>query len=200
MDGRKELLGRMPRGGRCVEIGSWQGDFAAQILATTRPAELHVVDPWTFTTAYGRRWYGGMKATSQADMDAIHDAVRARFAGDPRVRIHRATSQVAAASFPDRFFDWVYIDGNHYEEFVRGDLEGYFPKVRPGGFVTGDDYRWTSPELDGRLPVMKAVDEFVDRRGLSLEVIGSQYIIRVPEGSSSGGSDPRITRRGSDTP
>jgi len=180
MYGREELLSRMPRGGRCAEIGSWQGDFAAQILATTDPAELHVIDPWVFTTAYGRRWYGGLKATNQADMDAIHDSVRTRFAGDPRVRIHRAASSVAAGSFPDRFFDWVYIDGNHYEEFVRADLRDYFPKVRPGGCLTGDDYQWTSPELDGRLPVMQAVNEFVGQRGLPLVIIGSQFIIQLP--------------------
>ena len=38
------------------------------------------------------------------------------------------------------YFDWIYIDGNHTYEYVKQDLEGYRPKVKPGGYMAGDDY------------------------------------------------------------
>ena len=48
--------------------------------------------------------------------------------------------EVAAGEFPDCFFDWVYIDGNHSYEAVRQDLELYWRKLKPGGYIVCDDY------------------------------------------------------------
>jgi hypothetical protein len=55
----------------------------------------------------------------------------------------------------------------------------FYPKVRSGGFVTGDDYLWTGPELKGGLPVKRAVDEFTERyQGIAVRVISTQFIIQ----------------------
>ena len=71
----------------------------------------------------------------------------------------RSTSVEAAAATADESVDWVYIDGNHAYEFVLEDLRSWYPKVRPGGLVAGDDYdrpgAWWG---DG---VTRAVNEFV---------------------------------------
>ena len=57
--------------------------------------------------------------------DVQYEAIARRFAGDPRVSLHRQYSYKAAAGFgPDRF-DFVYLDGNHHYEFVLRDLQGY---------------------------------------------------------------------------
>lgn len=36
--------------------------------------------------------------------------------------------------------DFVYIDGNHEYAFVKKDIELYYPKVKIGGIIGGDDY------------------------------------------------------------
>lgn len=48
--------------------------------------------------------------------------------------------------------DVVYLDGSHAERDVKRDLEDYWPLVRDGGVLFGDDYNWRS--------VRSAVDEF----------------------------------------
>lgn len=173
---RKRVLRAIPRDAVCAEIGVWKGDFAARIRAVARPRELHLIDQWRFVPAYPRRWYGGADARSQADMDRIHDKVLDRFAGDPRVVIHRQPSETAALAFADGTFDWVYIDADHSYEAVRADLLGWAPKIRPGGVLVGDDYTWRDEQ--GALPVRRAVDEFVKNRApRAHSVDGDQYFI-----------------------
>ncbi|MFP4121478.1 TylF/MycF/NovP-related O-methyltransferase [Coleofasciculus sp.] len=50
------------------------------------------------------------------------------------------------------------MDGNHLYEFVKKDLETYYPKVKTGGYITGDDYGATQKWWEDG--VKKAVDEF----------------------------------------
>ncbi len=159
---RRFVLQRMPVGGVCAEIGVYKGSFSARIMRATRPRRLHLIDPWRFEAdgRYRCSWYGGWKGGSQAHMDAVHEGVLARFRGEIAAGlaiVHRAPSADAASAFGDDYFDWVYIDGNHLYEYVRRDLETFFPKVKAGGWIAGDDYGVTG-WWDGG--VTRAVDEF----------------------------------------
>jgi hypothetical protein len=182
--GRSRLLCLVPAGGICAEIGVWKGDFSQRILDAVEPAELHLIDPWRAMQddAYEDAWYGGMLEHGQRDMDALHRSVLDRFAPARDagiVQIHRLPSAEAAPRFPDAYFDFVYIDGNHYEEYVRADLEAWAPKVRLGGIIAGDDYGLEGWWDDG---VTRAVDEFVDSGAASLVMIDhTQYALQTPE-------------------
>lgn len=173
---RLALLARMPENAVCAEIGVWKGDFSELILNITTPQQFHLVDPWEFQSEYSERMYGGAVARSQADMDEICEGVKNRFERFDNVAFNRGKSENVLQDFPDRYFDWVYIDGNHYYEYVLKDLNICFEKVKTGGFIAGDDYTWG--EADG-FPVKMAVQDFVDSKGLqdSLTVIDSQFII-----------------------
>jgi hypothetical protein len=146
----------------CAELGVYKGDFSEQILER-RPKKLHLIDPWKFETdkAYSASWYGGSVGESQARMDAIYDSVIARFDPGARsgiVQVHRSSSSTCSSQFPDNYFDWIYIDGNHQYEFVKQDLDLYLPKVKPHGLIAGDDYGIPGWWQDG---VTKAVDEVI---------------------------------------
>ena len=82
--------------------------------------------------------------------------------------------------FPDGYFDWLYIDGNHYYEYVRKDLQLAFMKVNSEGFITGDDYTWGGGGAG--LPVKQAVQDIITEKKVenNLEIVGSQFIIRKP--------------------
>jgi hypothetical protein len=44
--------------------------------------------------------------------------------------------------------DFIYIDANHAYDFVKEDIECWYPKVKPGGWVMGHDYidmNWETP-------------------------------------------------------
>jgi hypothetical protein len=160
----------------------WEGGFSAKIIEITKPASMHLIDPWKYESgeAYKEACYGGKKATNQEEMDAVHDRVVERFAAQIQagtVTIHRSPSADASDAFPNAYFDWIYIDGNHLYEFVKLDLELWYPKVKRGGYVTGDDYvedRWWKGG------VKKAVDEFASRIGLEPTIIGRRFILEVP--------------------
>ena len=179
IDPRIALLSKLPKDSICAEIGVWKGDYSDAILYHVHPKKLHLIDPWKFYTTFGKRWYGGMVAKEQRDMDDIYESVKEKFKDRNEVEFHRQTSEEAAKSFEDNYFDWVYIDGNHYYEFVKKDLEMYLPKTKKGGYLAGDDYNWTSEELNGELPVKKAVDEFVEKYGFEIEIIDYQFIIKI---------------------
>ncbi|HXC55333.1 MAG TPA: class I SAM-dependent methyltransferase [Rhizomicrobium sp.] len=176
-DPRARLLERLPKGGVGAEVGVWKGDFSQALLETARPRALHLIDPWLFDASFPQRWYGGARAGGQADMDAIHDGVVAWFAGRTEVRVHRAPSLAAAATFADGTFDWVYIDGDHSADAVLKDLGAWRPKLRSGGLLCGDDYRWRDEQ--GRASVKDAVARFAQRFGLKPAVIRSQFVIAV---------------------
>ncbi|SHK42638.1 class I SAM-dependent methyltransferase [Rhodothermus profundi] len=185
---RQELLLRMPQGSVCAEIGVYKGDFSEMILEITKPKKLHLIDPWKYQSeaTYRQALYGGI-SRGQAEMDAIYDYVCRRFSkalNDGTIVIHRMPSEAAVDCFPDSYFDWIYIDGNHLYEYVKKDLELYFPKIKAGGFITGDDYGVKGWWNNG---VQQAVDEFVKYRRLKLEVLGSQFIIYKPEATERGG-------------
>lgn len=176
---RRVLLGRLAKSAVCVEIGVWRGDFSEMILQVAHPRELHLVDPWAFVPQFPERWYGGQIARSQTDMDAIFAAVESRFRERPQVRMHRMTSSAASRRFHDGHFDWVYVDGDHSYEGVLSDLRSWWPKVRIGGCVAGDDYQWKDEH--GRLSVKAAVEQFAAEMGVAVQVISKgQFIFEVP--------------------
>ena len=178
---RERLLERMPIGGVCAEIGVWEGDFSERILEVAKPRALHLIDPWKYESdeVYRDACYGGRKATNQEQMDAVYGRVARRFATQVRdgtVVIHRSPSADAVAAFQHNYFDWIYIDGNHLYEFVKLDLELWYPKIKRRGYITGDDY------VEGRWwqgGVKRAVDEFSARINREPIIIGKQFILEV---------------------
>jgi hypothetical protein len=180
---RDFLLEMLPKHSVCAEIGVWRGRFSARILEVVRPARLHLIDPWLFMTddLYSKSRYGGSKAQSQVDMERIYESVLERFRrpiAQGIVQVDRSTSEAAAAEFEDGYFDWVYIDGNHLYEFVRRDLELYFPKVKGGGLVAGDDYGETGWWEDG---VTRAVNKFASSGRCELVLTQArQFVLRKP--------------------
>lgn len=178
---RRRLLWLLPKGGTCVEIGSWRGDNAARLLASRRPQKMYLVDPWEYREEekYNDAWFGAAGRSGQQDMDAIYESVIARFRPNidsGQLVVKRMRSIDAASSFADDSLDWVYVDGDHSYEGVKDDLEAYYRAVKPGGFLAGDDYEGPGWWGDG---VKRAVDEFAVRCG-GVKVLGSQFLLKKP--------------------
>jgi SAM-dependent methyltransferase len=140
LESRSEILNRLDKGSVGIEVGTFRGDFAAEMLRRVEPRELHLVDV-TFAN------------------------LRADVRDDPRVHLHGGLSVEVLAGFPDGHFDWAYIDGDHSYAAVRADIEAAWSKVRPGGLLIFNDFaRYNHPGF-GAFGVHKAVCEFVrDRR------------------------------------
>ncbi|MFM2355051.1 MAG: hypothetical protein RLZZ528_787 [Pseudomonadota bacterium] len=173
---RDKMLGKMPKGGIAAEIGVWEGKFSERIIEITQPKELHLIDPWLYQPEFNNTGFGRKKNANR--MDEMFGEVAAKFASNPGVKLHRAMSADALAGFPDAYFDWVYIDGNHNEPFVGQDLALAKAKVKPGGIIAGDDFNW---QTEIGAPVKTAVEALMAGLGSTarLELMANQYLIHL---------------------
>lgn len=178
-DGRNAVLALIEQSSVCAEIGVWKGEFSRRILDDRRPRELHLIDPWQFQPDFPARWYGGVLASTQNDMDLIYQAVVSQFAGNSEVKIHRGTSEAVAATLPDRHFDWIYIDGDHSADAVLADLRSWVGKVKDGGCICLDDY--DRRDENGTFGVKDGVAAFLAEAGGIAEGTPErgQFVIRI---------------------
>jgi hypothetical protein len=164
----------------CMEIGVWKGHFSKQILSK-KPKRLYLVDPWLYQDPeiVGNKWYSGIAAKKQQDMDDIYYNNVWKFAcrEDVDVRLIKGKSDDILPLLPENHFDWVYIDGNHEYDFVYRDLINCLRLVKNGGFITGDDVLW--PNDDGILTVKKALEQFVKDYKQNCTVKDGQFVIKV---------------------
>ena len=83
-------------------------------------------------------------------------------------------SKFASTLFPNKFFDYVYIDANHTEASVLEDMRLWYPKVKSGGVLGGHDMG------DVNFPgVEKAVIRFSEEKGVRFKHIDEDWIIDV---------------------
>ena len=100
-----------------------------------------------------------------------------------RYEIIRKYSHEAFDQFKDNSIDFIYIDGNHSYDAVKKDLELWYPKLKIGGVINGDDYNVFPVEKmpDGSIfGVTKAVNEFCDkiRKNVSTQFFGD-WVYRI---------------------
>ena len=56
---------------------------------------------------------------------------------------------------------FIWVDGNHSYEGVRGDIESWLPRVRPGGIIAFHDYFEGEPPVHNPSGAGKAVRELM---------------------------------------
>lgn len=174
---RGRLLESLPKGSVVAEIGVWEGDFSQRILDICQPKELHLIDPWLYLPEFSNTGFG--KKKNEHLMEQRYHNVVARYKDDPRVKVHRATSEAALSTFADGSLDWVYIDGNHNEPFIGNDLRLCLQKVKADGIISGDDFNWQA-EASGA-PVKAAVEAVLADLGdkAKLRLMANQYILTL---------------------
>jgi hypothetical protein len=175
--GNKGVLKFIKNNAVCVEVGVWKGDLSRHI-AQLPISELHLIDPWQAINDVEGRLHN----TEQEKLDRIYRIVKRRFSFDKKVKLIRKFSAKAMLDFEDGSIDWVYIDGNHSYEFVKEDLNGWWPKLKSGGYLCGDDYiegKYQVEEL--QFGIVKAVDEFKEERVTEInhsEIIKDQFVLQ----------------------
>lgn len=128
-----------------AEIGVLEGKNAKSILQTLNVKKLYLIDPYIP--------YASSDLSSMLPK-ALRSAKKKLSRFNDRIEWVRKKSEDALQQFPDSFFDFVYIDGDHDYEFVKKDLEGYWKKLRKGGILGGHDF------FGFYSGVVKAVTEF----------------------------------------
>lgn len=76
--------------------------------------------------------------------------------------------EVAKKIKSDCLIDIVHIDAGHTYEDVKSDIEAWWPKVRPGGFLTGDDYCICNTPNEGDYGIVEAVEEWAEKNNMPI--------------------------------
>ncbi len=82
-----------------------------------------------------------------------------------QVILLQMTSEDAVDFIPNDL-DMVYIDGNHAYEYVKKDIESYYPKIKSGGIIGGHDIAGNSNGKE----VQRAVFEFAEKNNLLVHI------------------------------
>jgi SAM-dependent methyltransferase len=147
---REDLISSMPEQSVCAEIGVQTGYFSAQILARTAPQALHLIDRDISQIRYDR--YPEIQS-------AIQQGV---------VKLHQGASPDILAAFPDRYFDWLYIDADHSYAGVILDIAQAVRVVKPDGLIVFNDYvKFSVLELI-QYGVMEAVNDLCLTHGFEM--------------------------------
>jgi len=88
-------------------------------------------------------------------------------------RFLNITSVEASEKFPDEYFDFVYIDGDHSFIGVCADLAAWQNKVKKGGFIAGHDY-----DKDPTFCVNRAVDGFAASKNVAVIKMHTEFVIK----------------------
>jgi predicted O-methyltransferase YrrM len=172
-----------------VELGTWKGASALHMcdLATELglvPFTLICVDTWLGGTWH---WLNRQDPNAFAGLGCRHGfpSVYYQFLANVMHLGHKDkvvpfpnTTEIAS-----RFFktvgappvDLLYIDAGHYFDDVLSDLRNWWPLVRPGGIVFGDDISANFPGVE------QAVRSFCGEMHLpSFDVQGEKWVLKKP--------------------
>ena len=162
-----------------VEVGTWKGASAIHMANLAKAHQPDVVVLCIDT------WLGSMQHWDfddvRRDLDREH--------GFPRV-YHHFLANVVTSGLKDHVFglplssltaaelllkrgvqaDMIYIDAGHAEREVFMDIDAFWPVLRPGGTMIGDDFSW--PE------VQRAVHRFARLQKLEVESFRQKWQLR----------------------
>lgn len=145
-----------------AEIGVWKGDTTAYLLDRLPNLKMIGIDPYYTgkTDDADLKKFGvqhWLWFDKNEDANAMYETTKGRLSQyGERATLLRQASVEAAKNFSDEFFDFVYIDANHFYEQVKADILAWLPKVKAGGWLLGDDFSWLLRQDQVTKAVMEA--------------------------------------------
>jgi len=126
-----------------AEIGVFRGETSEVLLLEFPKLHLFMVDVWSVLQPTPEQRIIDIGGENVLIADAVENNYKTalavtKFAATRRTVI-KTTSEEASTIVPDNL-DLVFIDANHSYQYVRQDIELWWPKVRPGGILCGHDF------------------------------------------------------------
>lgn len=162
---QEEAVSSFPAGSRFVEVGTYLGrslcSLGEVVDHSGKNIEVIGIDTCRGSGPEGRYekdYHGSAVAEGGGTFaGALHKNVLDCGFGE-KITLIISDSVGAARLFSNASLDWVHLDARHDYASVKADIEAWLPKVKAGGWLSGDDYdeqKW--PE------VVKAVADALPR-------------------------------------
>jgi SAM-dependent methyltransferase len=163
-------------GGVGAEIGVYKGQMIRPLLDLVSPQKLHLIDPWYLV---GKEWnWGDESRSTMRALMAIMAAYEKELNTD-KIVLHIGYSFDMLPTFPDGYFDWVYLDTVHRYQHAKSELALLKIKMKETGVIIGDDW-YPDPDHQHH-GLYQAVREFVETEHYDLiyaDVENTQWAIR----------------------
>lgn len=159
---------------KICEVGVLEGENFEHMIAHT-PLLAVAVDSWTDDGHIERHDSG----FGQKVLDRQYKFFREKVANKPFVKIFRTYSVEAARNFANEYFDFVYIDADHTYQGCLADLIAWYPKVKKGKFLVGDDFRrGLTSKTRVKIGVKDSVIDFAKKMNIPYyELTGRGWVI-----------------------
>lgn len=145
---------------RIAEIGVFFGTNARRMFKKLNVEKMFLIDPYKKYQEYEKE-----KNVVRFLPSSFKPAFFVLKKYTNRITALQMTSEDAVDFVPNDL-DLVYIDGNHAYDYVKKDIELYYPKVKAGGIIGGHDIDGNENGED----VRRAVFEFAEKNNLSVHV------------------------------
>lgn len=154
-----------------VEIGVYKGEHAIMMLDNLSIEHLYLIDPYeTYNEVTHKEVYSKAKIEEAREI-AINKIAED---GDKITWIFEESAK-ALKKVPENV-DFVYIDGKHDYESVKEDIENYYPKIKKGGIIGGDNfYNGYGSAIKANSGTITAVIEFAVKNELQLYSQGRDW-------------------------
>lgn len=149
---RDDIIDLVAKGGVGIELGVAEGILSERFLKRNILSHLYSVDMYAGDRGHNDEQYKRAlkKLMPFRDKSTL---IKLRF-------------DVALNLFEDEYFDFIYVDGYaHTGEEFGATFSDWYPKLKPGGILAGDDYHEDWPL------VVQAVDQFLIKEGLPFNLI-----------------------------
>lgn len=145
------------------EVGVQFG-FNFRRMIAHNPRAAVAIDSWIDDGVISRN----DKGFSQRELDRQYEHFKRKMSDKPFVKTYREYSYDAVKHFEDNYFDLIYIDADHTFRGCLRDIIDWYPKVKKGGLLLGDDYKIYKSETGVDFGVIDAVDKFAREKNLRI--------------------------------
>lgn len=143
-----------------IEVGCWAGASTRHMASLlSEGGVVYAVDHWKGSIEHqpGQGWWSPIlpKLYEQFLSNVIHAQLT-----DKIIPV-RMSSLEASKHLAHISADLIYIDASHDYQSVYDDLNAWYPLLKEGGILSGDD--WGYPDI------CKAVYQFAEEKGLEVK-------------------------------
>ncbi len=142
VDAIKDVARLLPRNPICANIGSGAGTSVLAVMLTRGDAVMYDIDITPDNGIAQMKQFGLYESPNW----------------------HRLTGDSKTIAYDGPMLDYLFVDGDHSDAGLRGDLAAWLPRVKSGGYVLIHDY-----ERDVWPDVARVTDE----------VMGAEWCIKV---------------------
>ena len=138
---REDFLKILPKGSIGAEFGVFKGDLSKEILTLIKPKKIVLCDTWwnkygDFYPDWGESTQFGKLETKTAYNMLLKNINKYK----DKCNIIVGESTKTILQFPDKYFDWIYLNSSHNISDIVKELKASSTKVKTAGYITGNSW------------------------------------------------------------